>query len=209
MNHPVWCSWSGSFYMVTMRARLQREGGPPSSRIFSRPWTMGKGTHFNPKVTCISSAHIPLASTGHVGLLRCKGGWEIEPLAGQPLFSNISTQLEVRNIILWWSAICFCHHYCFLFSLPCPRNIMFSLEMGRGQRLGRIKSLSWEWQGIWWLTQTVHSPVTGTLWWGAERTPRMRPPPIPHWWAQQTLSRKPASDAVFFFSASPAMPPEL
>ena len=89
-----------------------------------------------------------------------------------------------------------------LFSLfsPLPQQYWFSLEMGRGQRLGRIKSLSWEWQGIWWLTQAVHPPVTGARWWGAEkRTPRMRPPPTPHWWAQQTLSRKLTPAAVFFF----------
>ena len=127
--------------MVTMRARLQREGGPPSSRIFSRPWTMGKGTHFNPKVTCITSAHIPLASTGHMGLLRCKGGWEIEPLSWQPLFSSISTQLEVRNTILWWSAVCFCHHcYCFLFSLPCPSNIGSAWKWAGVRGWGELKA---------------------------------------------------------------------
>ena len=132
-NKKTFCLTHGqSSMMFLVRQLLHGQDGSqaskrgesiPWTRIFSIPWTMEKGTHFNPEVTCIPSAHIPLASTGHVVLLRCKGGWEIEPMVWT-LFSNTSTQLGVRNIILWWSAVCFCHHcYCFLFSLPCPSNI--------------------------------------------------------------------------------------
>lgn len=118
----------------------KRGGSIPWTRIFSIPWTMEKGTHFNPEVTCIPSAHIPLASTAHMVLLRCKGGWEIEPLAWT-LFSNTSTELRVRNIILWWSAVCFCHHcYCFLFSLPCPSNIGSAWKWAEVRGWGELKA---------------------------------------------------------------------
>lgn len=128
----TWSGWEPGF---------KERGGPPSSRIFSIPWTMEKGAHFNTEVTRFTSAHIPLASTGHVVLLSCKGGWEIEPLAWQPFFSDTSIQLGVRNIILWWSAVCFCHHcYCFLFCLPCPSNIGSAWKGAEVRGWGELKA---------------------------------------------------------------------
>ena len=72
---------------------------------------------------------------------RCTGGWEVEPSDGQPLFSNNSTPLGERNIILRWSAVCLCHHCCcFPFSLPCPSDTGSAWKWAEVRGWGELKA---------------------------------------------------------------------